>query len=98
MEEDVSGGQSSGKEEPPDPDQPPVESGEQHGSGGPIDIAKDKLEEVKEKLGPKLEEAKEKLGPKIEEAGKQLGPTVEKARSRLGQLFNRLRKRPTQEK
>ena len=87
MEEDVSGGQSSGKEEPPDPDQPPVESAEQHGSGGPIDIAKDKFEEVKEKLGPKLEEA-----------GKQLGPAVDKAKSGLGRLFNRLRKRPTQEK
>jgi ElaB/YqjD/DUF883 family membrane-anchored ribosome-binding protein len=59
-----------------------------------METAKEKLEEVKEKLGPKLEEAKEKLGPKLEEASKKAGPTIDKAKSLLHQLLAKLRKQP----
>jgi predicted nuclease with TOPRIM domain len=77
----------------------------EHGAGGAVEMAKEKLEEVKEKLGPKIEEAKEKLGPKVEEAKEKLGPKVEEAgkkvqptlaklKGMLQQLLGRFRKQP----
>ncbi|MDQ3945677.1 MAG: apolipoprotein A1/A4/E family protein [Actinomycetota bacterium] len=65
----------------------PKEQGRAGEVGGTI---KDRLEEVKEKVGPKVEDVKEKLGPKIEETREKLGPKVEKARGKLGQAFSKL--------
>ena len=82
------------QEQEPNGAQSPAEPAAEHASGSPVEAAKEKFEEVKEKLGPKLEEAKEKLGPKLEEAKEKAGPTVEKAKGMIGQLLDKLRKKP----
>ena len=102
MEQDATGEQPA---EPQTPSTAPGETGEEHGSSSPVEMAKEKLEEVKDKLapklgeakdkiGPKLGEAKEKIGPKVEEAGKKLGPALEKLKGMVKQLLGKLRKNP----
>jgi uncharacterized protein YjbJ (UPF0337 family) len=53
----------------------------------------DKLEDIKEKLGPKVEDVKETLGPKLEEARDKLGPQLEKAKGKFGQTVDRMREK-----
>ncbi|MCA1844487.1 MAG: hypothetical protein LC792_15115 [Actinobacteria bacterium] len=89
MEQEASGGEPTGEATTP-----AAEAAGDHGSGGAVDAAKEKLEEVKEKLGPKIEEAKEKLGPKIEEASKKAGPTIDKLKNTISELLGKLRKKP----
>jgi hypothetical protein len=93
MEQDATGGQPTGEEAqsaPPEepvatnPGGPPAGAAEDHADGGRVEMAKEKLEEVKEKLGPKIEEAKEKLGPKIDEAKEKLGPKIDEAKEKVG--------------
>ena len=74
---------TEGKTSEPTP-APAGGSESEHGAGGAVETAKEKLDEVKEKLAPKIEEAKEKLGPKIEEAKEKLGPKIEEAKEKLG--------------
>jgi len=51
----------------------------------------DKLEDIKEKLGPKVEDVKETLAPKLEEARDKLGPPLKKAKGKFGQAVDRMR-------
>ena len=61
----------------------PGEAAGEH-AGGPVEMAKEKLEEVKDKIAPVLEEAKEKIAPKIEDAKEKIGPKIEVAKEKVG--------------
>ena len=95
MEQDATEGQPTDAEAgSAPPEEPTSTSAAEEHAGGPVEMAKEKLEEVKEKIAPKLEEAKEKIGPKIEEAGNKAKPAFGKVKDMVQNLLNKLRKKP----
>jgi uncharacterized protein YjbJ (UPF0337 family) len=68
----------------------PKEEGQAEHARGSV---KDKLEDVKEKLGPKIKDVQETLAPHLEGARDKLGPKLEKAKGTFGQTVDKIRER-----
>jgi uncharacterized protein YjbJ (UPF0337 family) len=67
-------------------EEPKEEAQAEHPRGNVMD----KLEDVKEKLGPKVEDLKATLSPHLEDAKDKLGPKLEKAKGKFGQTVDKI--------